>query len=125
MKILVVEDNLVNLELFRDLLEIGGHEVVEAHTGYEAIAAVGKELPDAILMDIQLPDMDGCAATEKIREFQGADRIPVIALTAHAMEGDREKALNHGCDAYISKPINTRNFVVDVEEICGSIKGKG
>lgn len=124
MRILVVEDNLVNLELFRDLLEIAGHEVVEANTGYEAIVAVKKETPDVILMDIQLPDMDGCAATEKIRELETMDRIPVIALTAHAMAGDRENALSHGCDAYISKPINTRNFAAEIEDIYRSIKGK-
>jgi two-component system, cell cycle response regulator DivK len=116
MKILIVEDNPVNLELFRDLLEIAGHEILEAVTGYEAISMAKTRLPDLILMDIQLPDMDGYEAAMKLKEMPLTQKIPVVALTAHAMDGDREKALERGCDAYISKPIDTRTFVSEVEK---------
>lgn len=123
MKILIVEDNPVNLELFRDLLEFSGHEVLEASTGHEAISAAKKGRPDIILMDIQLPEMDGLTAVGILRDDSLTKDIPVIALTAHAMNGDREKALEQGCDAYISKPIDTRTFVSEVEAVFYSKKG--
>jgi len=122
MRILIVEDNPVNMELFRDLLEIKGHEIMEANTGSEAVSMAMENIPDLILMDIQLPDMDGWTATGKIKGTPATEGIPIVALTAHAMEGDREKAMEHGCDAYMSKPIDTRSFVSTIEEIYSSFK---
>ncbi len=123
MKILIVEDNPVNLELFRDLLEFSGHEVVEAVTGRQAISVAREKRPDIILMDIQLPEMDGLTAADILKNDDLTRDIPIIALTAHAMDGDREKALERGCDAYISKPIDTRTFVSAVETVFNTKKG--
>ena len=114
MKVLIVEDNPENLELFKDLLEANGHKVLEAARGDDAIVLAGKELPDIILMDIQLPDMNGYEVTASLKKLDTTRDIPVVALTAHAMEGDREKSLARGCDAYFSKPIDTRSFVSDI-----------
>ncbi len=120
MKILIVEDNPVNLELFQDLIELEGYEVVSAFTGHEAIEKAKREMPDIILMDIQLPEMDGWETTKILKKTPETRAIPIIALTAHAMEGDREKALDLGCDSYISKPINTRTFISDIKKVLSS-----
>lgn len=107
-RILVVEDNPVNLELVRDILEAHGHEVLEASNATDGLALLSGELPDLILMDIQLPGMDGLTATRQIKADARLQGIPVVALTAHAMKGDEERALAAGCDGYVSKPIDTR-----------------
>ena len=107
-RILVVEDNPVNLELVRDILEAHGHEVLEASNATDGLALLSGELPDLILMDIQLPGMDGLTATRQIKADARLQGIPVVALTAHAMRGDEERALAAGCDGYVSKPIDTR-----------------
>jgi CheY-like chemotaxis protein len=107
-RILVVEDNPVNLELVRDILEAHGHEVLEAANATDGLALLSGELPDLILMDIQLPGMDGLTATRQIKADARLQGIPVVALTAHAMKGDEERALAAGCDGYVSKPIDTR-----------------
>jgi CheY-like chemotaxis protein len=120
MKVLLVEDNPVNLELFQDLIELEGYEVLSANTGHEAIEIAKREVPDIILMDIQLPEMDGWEATKILKKTPETREIPIIALTAHAMEGDREKALDLGCDSYISKPINTRTFISDIKKVLSS-----
>jgi len=117
MKVLIVEDNPVNMELFQDLLELEGYEVLPASTGQEAIDKAKMEQPDLILMDIQLPGMDGWEATGILKKMPETSNIPIIALTAHAMEGDREKAFEFGCDSYISKPINTRTFVSEIKQV--------
>jgi len=117
MKVLIAEDNPENLELLKDLLEVNGHEVLEATRGDDALVLAGMELPDIILMDIQLPDMDGYEITAILKKSDATRNIPIVALTAHAMEGDREKSLARGCDAYFSKPINTRTFVSDIEAV--------
>lgn len=109
-RILVVEDNPVNLELVRDILEAHGHEVLEASNATDGLALLSGELPDLILMDIQLPGMDGLTATRQIKADARLQGIPVVALTAHAMKGDEERALAAGCDGYVSKPIDTRAF---------------
>lgn len=114
-KILVVEDNLMNLELVVDLLEARGYEVIQALNGKEALEAANRELPDLILMDIQLPEMDGLEATRLLKSNEITKHINVVALTAHAMRGDEEKAINAGCSGYIAKPINTREFAKVVE----------
>lgn len=121
MKILIVEDNPVNMELFQDLLEMKGFDIVKAINGLDAIEKAKKELPDLILMDIQIPGMDGWEATKILKKMTETENIPVIALTAYAMEGDKEKALELGCDSYISKPINTRTFASGIKKILGTV----
>lgn len=113
-RILVVEDNELNMELVRDLLGFGGYEVLEAGDARSAIALAEREAPDLILMDVQLPGMDGLTATRILKETETTARIPVVALTAHAMKGDAEKAFAAGCSGYITKPINTRSFAEEI-----------
>ncbi|MFQ6040015.1 MAG: response regulator [Candidatus Poribacteria bacterium] len=109
-KILIVEDNDRNRRLIRIVLKAKGYEVIEATTAEEAIIQVNNEPIALILMDIQLPKMDGLELTQKIKESPDTKDIPIIALTAYAMKGDKEKFLNSGCDAYIGKPINTKEL---------------
>mgnify|MGYP001618177310 FL=1 len=109
-KILVVEDNQMNLELAGDLLEARGYRVVQAKGGREALEVAEREQPDLILMDLQLPEMDGLEATRLLKQGESTKHIIVVALTAHAMLGDEEKAREAGCSGYIPKPINTREF---------------
>lgn len=119
-RILVVEDNPMNMELAVDLLRLRGHEVLSAVTGQEALEISVREKLDLILMDVQLPGMDGLAVTRKLKENPATEHIPVVALTAHAMKGDEERMLSHGCVGYIAKPINTREFPAAVEKFIGS-----
>jgi CheY-like chemotaxis protein len=116
MRILVVEDNEANLYLIRFLLENAGHEVIGAETGAAGVEAAIKEKPNLILMDIQLPDIDGLEATRGIRASEAGGKVPIIALTSYAMAGDREKALAAGCTGYIEKPINPETFITQIEE---------
>lgn len=109
-KILVVEDNAVNLELVREILTAEGYEVVEASDGAAGVELSALERPDLILMDLQLPGMDGLEATRRIRSNPALARTPIVALTAHAMGGDEEKAREAGCTGFITKPIRIRDF---------------
>ena len=109
-KILVVDDNEDNRELASKILRIRGYLIVEAKDGRAAIKKAEEERPDLILMDISLPDIDGYEVTRAIKSKEELRGIPVIALTAHAMKGDKEKALEAGCDGYISKPIDIHKF---------------
>jgi CheY-like chemotaxis protein len=111
--ILVVEDNLLNLRLARDFLRRAGYRVLGARDGKEALALLERHSVDAVLMDIQLPDMDGLEATARIRRQPAWARIPIIAMTAHAMKGDAERFLGAGLDQYLSKPVN-RQELLDV-----------
>jgi len=104
-KILIVEDNEDNMELLLQILE-DDYDIVEATNGEEAIIVAQKEKPDLILMDLSLPVMDGWEATRRLKANSELRAIPVIALTAHAMSGDKEKAISAGCDGYVSKPID-------------------
>ncbi len=113
--ILVVEDNPLNKKLVRDLLRRRGHRVIEAGTGIEAIRQARSEPVDLILMDLQLPDMDGLEATRSLRADPTTTAIPTVALTAHAMKGIEEKARSAGCCGYIPKPIDTARFPLLVE----------
>ena len=106
--ILIVEDNPLNLELISDILEAHGYRLQAATSGSDALKMVDEEKPDMILMDIQLPGLDGLTITRMIKEKPENHDLPIIALTAHAMRGDEEKAKEAGCDGYISKPIDTR-----------------
>lgn len=110
-KILVVEDNETNMYLISFILKKNGFKVVEARTGKEAVDLAVEEKPDLILMDIQLPDIDGLEATRRIRDSEADSGIPIIALTSYAMVGDREKALAAGCSGYIEKPIDPKSFM--------------
>jgi two-component system cell cycle response regulator DivK len=112
--ILVVEDQEDNRQILRDLLRNAGYELVEAENGEEAIAAVIRRLPDLILMDIQLPIMDGYEATRRIRTNPGLKSVPIIAVTSYALAGDEEKALAAGCDGYICKPYSPRDLLAKV-----------
>lgn len=105
-RILIVEDNPDNRTLITDILTAMDYDVVEATDGEQGVAKAEQEVPDLILMDLSLPQMDGWTATRHIKGNAQLANIPIIALTAHAMVGDREKALAAGCDDYISKPID-------------------
>ena len=118
-KILVVEDNPDNRILITDVLTSLDYETVVAVDGEEGVDAAKAEIPDLILMDLSLPKMDGWTATGHIKANPGLAHIPVIALTAHAMVGDREKALAAGCDDYISKPIDLRELANKLQEYLG------
>jgi len=110
-KILIVEDNEKSLYLARFILEKEGYQVVEARDGLEALGKISRETPDLILMDMQLPKLDGYQVTRRIKRDERLAKIPVIALTAYVMKGDKEKALEAGCDAYIAKPIIPEEFI--------------
>lgn len=115
-KILVVEDNEANLYLSRFILEKNGYEVIEAREGIAGVELAEKAKPDLIIMDIQLPDIDGLEATKRIRTSITYGQIPIIAFTSYAMVGDREKALAAGCTGYIEKPINPETFIAEVSK---------
>ncbi len=115
-RILVVEDNEDNLLLITVLLQKSGFAILEARDGAAGVELAVKEKPDLILMDIALPVLDGYEATKRIKANKETKDIPVIALTSYAMVGDREKALNFGCDGYIEKPINPETFVAEMEK---------
>ena len=115
-KILVVEDNETNMYLIKFILEKSGYEVIEAREGAVGVELAVKEKPALILMDIQLPDINGLAATKRIRASEADHDIPIIALTSFAMTGDREKALAAGCTGYIEKPINPETFIAEIEK---------
>src|SRR5215469_3566624 len=114
-KILLVEDNEMNRDMLSRRLERKGFEVVMAPDGQQGIALAGSEAPDLILMDMSLPVVDGWEATRRVKADDATRGIPVIALTAHAMVGDREKALNAGCDDYDTKPVDFPRLLGKIE----------
>ena len=113
--ILVVEDNALNMKLVKSLLKIGKHDMLEAPDAETGITLARDKKPDLILMDIQLPGMDGLTATRIIKEDPSVKDIPIVAFTSFAMEGDEEKAMEVGCAGYITKPLDTQNFLKTVE----------
>ena len=113
--ILIVEDNPKNLKLIRDILQFRGYTTLEAETGEAGITLAQKQQPALILMDVQLPGMDGRTATKALKADPSTRQIPVIAMTAFAMKGDRESLLADGFDGYISKPINTKEVPQVIE----------
>jgi CheY-like chemotaxis protein len=115
-KILVVEDNEINMYLCCRIIKSSGYEAIEARTGEEGVALALKEKPDLIIMDIQLPGIDGLETTKRIRESEADGEIPIIALTSYAMAGDRKKALKAGCTGYIEKPINPETFMDEIKK---------
>ena len=114
-RVLIIEDNPLNLELVRDILTAEGYEVLEAVDGPSGVAVAAAERPELILMDLQLPGLDGLQATAQIRTDPALRGVPIVAVTAHAMKGDDERARAAGCDGFISKPIGVRDFVAAVE----------
>ena len=117
-QILVVEDNDKNMKLFRDVLRAKGYRTLEAITGGEAVVLAAEHRPDLVLMDIQLPDIDGVEALGRLRADASTASVPVLALTAQAMEGDRERFLAAGFDGYVSKPVNIAELVATVGRYC-------
>ncbi len=117
-QILVVEDNERNMKLFCDLLQASGYQTLEATTGESAVELALEHGPDLVLMDIQLPDIDGVEALGRLRADERSATLPVLALTAQAMEGDRERFLAAGFDGYLSKPVDIAEFVTTVKHYC-------
>lgn len=115
--ILLVEDNLHNRRIFAGILSHYGYRVEEAVNGVEAVDKVQAVRPDLVLMDLSLPVMDGWEATRRIKENPAVAAIPVVALTAHAMDGDEERALAAGCDGYLAKPISPKQLVAEVDRL--------
>lgn len=113
-KILIVEDNEQNLYLATYLLENSGYTVCAARTGLEGLAMAQTEHPDLILMDLQLPEMDGYEATKRLKSDPATERIPVVAVTSYAMIDDRAKAIAAGCDGHLEKPLRPDTFVAQV-----------
>ena len=114
--ILLVEDNETSMYLIGFILKNNGHEVIEARSGEEGVALAIKEKPDLIIMDIQLPDIDGLEATKRIRASEEGNEIPIVALTSYALAGDRKTALKVGCTGYVEKPINPETFISEIEK---------
>lgn len=117
MRILIIEDLPVNMLLAVAILERAGHTALQAETATAGIALARETLPDAILMDIQLPDMDGLAATRLIKADPLLQSIPVIAVTAFAMKGDEFAVREAGCDGYVTKPIRYREFLAELDKV--------
>jgi len=115
-RILIVEDHETNRRILRDLLTSAGYELIEAATGEEGVTLAETHRPDLILMDIQLPGLDGYEATRRIKENPALRQIPIIAVTSYALSGDEEKALVAGCVAYLSKPFSPRAVRAMIEE---------
>ena len=115
-RILVVEDNPKNLKLVRDVLEYSGYEVIEATSGEDGVRLAGEEAPDLILMDLQLPGIDGAEALRQIRASGTNPDVPVVAVTAFAMNDDRERAFESGFNGYVEKPISVRGLPQQVRD---------
>ena len=115
-RILVIEDNETNMYLIGFILRKSEYEVIEARSGEEGVELAIKDKPDLVIMDIQLPGIDGLEATKRIRKTEADGKIPIIALTSYAMTGDKEKALKAGCTGYIEKPINPEAFIGEIEK---------
>jgi two-component system cell cycle response regulator DivK len=115
-KILVVEDQEDNRQILRDLLASAGYEMSEAENGEDALTEVAKQRPDLILMDIQLPIMDGYEATRRIKSDPKTCAIPIIVVTSYALSGDETKAREAGCDAYVTKPYSPRALLAKIKE---------
>jgi len=118
-RILVVDDNPINLKLVSDVLEFEGHQTLKAGDAEEAQMVIQRAAPDLILMDIALPGMDGLTLTRKLKADKSTCHIIIAALTAFAMKGDDQKAIDAGCDGYITKPIDTRKLPGQVAELLG------
>jgi two-component system cell cycle response regulator DivK len=121
-RILVVEDNERNLKLIRDVLAFAGYDIIEAVSGEQGVALAQECLPDLVLMDLQLPHMDGAEALRLLRESPRTRAVPVVAVTAFAMKDDRERAFSAGFDGYLEKPISVRALP---DQVRGFLDGRG
>ena len=115
-RILVVEDTEDNRQIIRDLMTTAGYELIEAIDGVEGVATAEREQPDLILMDIQLPVIDGYEATRRIRAIPALAKVPIIAVTSYALSGDEAKTREAGCDGYVAKPFSPRQLLAKVRE---------
>ncbi len=115
-RILIVEDNEQNMYLINFILQKNGYETIKAFNGEDGIGLAMEEKPDLIIMDIQLPDINGLEVTRRIRESKADGTTPIIAITSYAMSGDRDKALDAGCTGYIEKPINPDTIMAEIEK---------
>lgn len=115
--VLIAEDNAVNRELLRELLEMRGYTVVEACNGEEALHMIEQAPPDILLLDLGMPVLDGTAVVRRIREDPRLAKLPVLAVTAYAMQGDREKIVSSGFDGYLSKPINSSLLMQELDRL--------
>jgi CheY-like chemotaxis protein len=118
-RILLVEDNEMNRDMLSRRLERRGYQVLIAVDGEQGVAMAQAEVPDLVLMDMSLPGLDGWEATRRLKAAQPTQRIPVIALTAHAMSGDREKAMEAGCDDFDTKPVELTRLLGKIEALLG------
>ena len=123
-KILIVEDNPQNMRLIEMTLKAKSYTLLKAIDGQEALEVAIRERPDLIIMDIQLPKISGLEVTTRLRQTPGFERVIIVAITAFAMKGDKEKSIEAGCDAYIPKPINTRELPKFIEEMLQQQKQK-
>ena len=122
--ILIVEDNIDNYELVRFILERAGYDVFLAMNGRDGVAAARLQKPDLILMDLTMPEMDGWLAAERLKADESTKSIPLYALSAHALPGERIRALEAGCDGYVSKPIHMAGFLEVIEQALGKKEEK-
>lgn len=118
-KVLVIEDTEDNMELISFILEQNGYQIIKAETGMEGVAMTLDERPDFIILDIQLPDIDGYEVLERIRSSESNGSIPIIAMTSFAMTGDKERLLAAGCNGYIEKPIDPRLVISQIKNVLG------
>ena len=123
-RILVVEDNIDNYELVRFILERAGYDVFLAVNGRDGVSAARLQKPDLILMDLGMPEMDGWLAAEKLKADESTKRIPLYALSAYTLPAERKRALEAGCDGYVSKPIHMAGFIEVIEEALGMLNDK-
>lgn len=115
-RVILVEDNAMNCRLIEFVLKRDGHSILIYENAEDAVREAAKVSPDIILMDIQLPGMDGLEATRRLKENPETAAVPVVAITAHAMRGDKERILAAGCAGYIAKPVNTRELSANLEQ---------
>ena len=118
-RVLIVEDNDLNMKLFHDLLEAHGYDILQTKDGMEALQLARLHHPDLILMDIQLPEVSGLQVTQWLKDDDTLKSIPIIAVTAFAMKGDEEKIRQGGCEAYLSKPISVGKFLETIDKFLG------
>jgi two-component system cell cycle response regulator DivK len=117
-RVLIAEDNEKSMKLFRDVLQVNGYETLEATSGEQAVDLATRHGPSLVLMDVQLEGMDGLRALRVLRQDERTAAIPIVALTAQAMVGDRERFLDAGFDDYLAKPVNVRELVATVRRYC-------
>lgn len=117
-RILIVEDNELNMKLLNDILEAYGYEILKTDRGEEAIELARRAQPDLILLDIQLPDISGLDVSRRLKAEPATCRVPIVAVTAFAMSGDERRALDNGCDAYVTKPVILRDLLALIESFC-------